>query len=81
MPYSSTRRSGVPPTWTTSQRAGVQPRGSRPETRRTERPIRSTAASLTRPPPKRTSLSSTERVSCRPVSDRAAFAALRSSAA
>jgi hypothetical protein len=33
MPYSSTRRSFVPPTWTTSQRAGVQACGIRPEVR------------------------------------------------
>ena len=30
MPYSFTRRSDVPPIWTTSQRAGVQAPGSRP---------------------------------------------------
>ena len=40
-----------------------------------------TAASLTRPAPKRTSLSSTERVSGWPVSEPAARCALRSSAA
>ena len=80
MPIASIRASGCPDSATTSQRAGVHERGSRPDVSLTTRASESTAAICTRPPRRCSERKATERETA-PPTGRSATRAARSYAA